>query len=248
MSFIRASWPAPSNVIAGITDRHGGHSFAEFNSFNLGQHVGDDAGNVELNRRRLAKHIGTAVENIQWLDQVHGNKVFRADKQSCAKTPKADAVVTAKQGLVCTVMTADCLPILLCDKYGREVAAIHAGWRSLANDVIDNTVNAMHSETHELIAWLGPAISPRQFEVGEDVKEAFVNSSFGTDALKAFKPIPDKEFKYLANIYRLAKMRLRYLGVTNITGKQYCTVEQQQWYSYRRDGLTGRMASFIMIR
>ncbi|NRA41557.1 MAG: peptidoglycan editing factor PgeF [Pseudomonadales bacterium] len=248
MSFIRASWSAPDAVVAGVSNRYGGVSLPPFNSFNLALHVGDDQVAVNANRALLAQHLRLPAQNIQWLDQVHGGKVIVADRNSLATTPRGDALVTAVPGIALAIMTADCLPILLTDPQGKQVAAIHAGWRSLVSGVIDSTVAAMHAEPQSLLAWLGPAIGPRQYEVGEDVKEAFLNSDFGENALKAFKPVAGHEYKYYANLYRLAKMRLRQLGVTHITGRKYCTLSEQQWFSYRRDGETGRMASFIMIR
>ncbi len=248
MSFIKAGWNVPSNVVAGVSNRFGGHSIQPFTSLNMGDHVEDDRGNVELNRRLLANQLGVSDDAIQWLDQVHGTKVYRVNRQTRAKPPKADAAITATRGIVCAVMTADCLPILLCDKYGREVAAVHAGWRSLVSGVIENTVENFEAESNQLKAWLGPAIGPKAFEVGEDVREAFLNQELGHESMKAFKAIEDKPGKYHANLYRLAKLRLRALGIKDITGHAYCTVKESQWYSYRDEGQTGRMASFIMLR
>ena len=246
MSFIRADLGVSSSVVAGVTDRLGGSSTAPYGSFNLGANVGDDTGNVALNRRQFAKQLHVDVKQCQWLDQVHGDHVVLATLGTLGTVPKADAVITRERGLVISVLTADCLPLLISNKEGTEVAAVHAGWRSLAAGIIENTIAAMESPSEDLVAWFGPAIGPNQFEVGEDVKEAFALSS-GKDAVKVFKPIEDKEWKYLADIYALAKIRLKTLGVKYIARASYCTVEQTQWYSYRRDGKTGRMASFIMI-
>ena len=248
MSFVRASWSAPDAVLAGVSNRYGGVSLPPYSSLNMASHVGDDQAAVDANRALLAEQLRVPSKNIQWLDQVHGGKVIVADSNSLATTPRGDALVTAEPGIALAIMTADCLPILLTDQQGKQVAAIHAGWRSLVSGVIDSTVAVMQAEPQSLLAWLGPAIGPQQFEVGEDVKEAFLNSDFGENALKAFKPITGQDYKYYANLYRLAKMRLRQLGVSHITGKKYCTLSEQQWFSYRRDGDTGRMASFIMIR
>jgi len=248
MSFFKANWQAPSNIIAGVTNRFGGVSLPPYDSFNLALHVEDKAGDVEKNRIIFAEHLGVQPSHCQWLEQVHGADVHQASLATCSQTPKADALITREAGVVCSILTADCLPILLCNKNGKEVAAIHAGWRSLVGGVIERTIEKMQSSPDELMAWLGPAIGPKQFEVGEDVKEAFHNSDFGNASLKSFKPIENKEWKYHANLYQLAKLRLRHLGLNDISGSRYCTVSEEQWFSYRRDGETGRMASFILIR
>ncbi|MCK5880561.1 MAG: peptidoglycan editing factor PgeF [Sinobacterium sp.] len=237
-----------SAVLAGVTDRLGGSSVGEFSSFNLALHVEDNAEHVALNRQYFAQHIHAAIEDFQWLNQVHGSHVFVADKTTTGFIPKADAVISRTPGVVCSVLTADCLPVLISNKAGTEVAAIHAGWRSLAAGIIEKTIDAMESSIDDLVVWFGPAIGPNQFEVGNDVKEAFAEHSSGKESLKAFTAIAEKEWKYLVDIYQLAEVRLANIGVASTHKPDYCTVEQSQWFSYRRDNKTGRMASFIMIK
>lgn len=247
MSFIKANMQVASSVLAGVSDRFGGHSSDPFASLNLAMHVDDDAGSVALNRRDFAKHLTVKPEQCQWLDQVHGSQVFIADETTTHQVPKADAVITRARGVVCSVLTADCLPVLISNKAGTEVAAIHAGWRSLVAGIIEKTIDTMESDVEELVVWFGPAIGANQFEVGEDVKEAFSAAEGSKESLKAFTALPDKEWKYLADIYQLAAVRLNIAGVKAITKPNYCTVGESRWFSYRRDGVTGRMASFIMI-
>jgi hypothetical protein len=250
MSFIRADLNAPSSVLAGVTDRIGGVSSADFSSFNLALHVGDMPDNVMQNRTRFAEQLNLSPSQCQWLDQVHGREVFVADATTTGKSPKADAVITRTRGIVCSVLTADCLPILLSNQAGTEVAAIHAGWRSLSAGVIEHTIKHMLSDAKDIVAWFGPAIGPNQFEVGQDVLEAFSQEGSDKESIKCFQPIVDKEWKYLANIYRLAQLRCVRAGIDSAKVKRtaYCTVEQPQWFSYRREKNTGRMASFIMLR
>lgn len=245
MSIKRIDWPAPAAVIAGYTTREQGSSRAPFDAFNLALHVGDDAEQVLANRQQLdAKLAGK--KHWQWLTQVHGNAVI--DAQIDGQSYVADACYSDKKSRVCTVMTADCLPILLCDKKGEQVAAIHAGWRSLCYGVIENTLAKFKGPLVDVMVWLGPAIGPKAFEVGEEVKAAFQSQVCGDRVLEAFIPT-DNPNKYLADLYQLARMRLHEKGVTEIYGGDLCTCsDASQFYSYRRDGETGRMASFIYIR
>ncbi len=231
-------WPAPFNVKAMQTTRRGGVSNAPYDTLNLGLHVGDSAMAVEQNRMRLSHFFpGEPV----WLEQVHGTMVADADSAACF--PRADACI-GRRG-VCVVMTADCLPILLCDMAGTVVGAVHAGWRGLAAGIIEATVASMNVAPENLIAWLGPAISQPAFEVGEEVRAAFVD--LDNEANSAF--ISGAPGKYYADIYRLARRRLNVLGVRDVYGGNRCTYrETEQFFSYRRDGATGRMGTFIWLQ
>lgn len=231
-------WPAPSNVKALQTTRKGGFSRSPFDTFNLGAHVGDDPITVERNRQLLGDQLPS--EPV-WLEQVHGVDVVQADSAGCVS--RADASVTQRKNTVCVVMTADCLPILLCDRAGTAVGALHAGWRGLAGGVIETAVKAMATEPQNLLAWLGPAIGPQAFEVGDDVRQVFL--SHDPDSAIAFV---EREAKYLADIYQLARQRLAALGVKHVYGGGYCTYDDaERFYSYRRDGRTGRMATMIWL-
>lgn len=245
MSIKRIDWPAPEHIIAGYTTREQGDSRAPFDAFNIALHVGDDTEQVLRNRQLLdAKLVGG--KHWQWLKQVHGVAVI--DAQADEQTYVADACYSDKKSRVCTIMTADCLPILLCDKQGQQVAAIHAGWRSLCYGVIENTLAKFSGSTKDIMVWLGPAIGPKAFEVGEEVKAAFQSQVCGDSVDEAFiaSQTPNK---YFADLYLLARMRLHAKGVTAIYGGELCTYKDaSQFYSYRRDGETGRMASFIYIR
>lgn len=238
-SLIVPDWPAPSNVHAVQTTRQGGVSQAPYDSLNLGTHVGDNPLHVAANRQRLSQILPS--EPI-WMDQVHGTTVQDAALASCQ--PQADAAVARHVDTVCTVMTADCLPILLCDQAGTVVAAAHAGWRGLSQGVIERTVEAMQVPPDNLLAWLGPAIGPDAFEVGDDVRQVFI--AHDAQAAAAFAVKPDG--KWLADIYLLARQRLAALGVPQVYGGEYCTYhDADRFFSYRRDGACGRMASMIWL-
>jgi YfiH family protein len=213
------------------------------NGLNLGVHVGDAFDNVQRNRAQIRRHLPA---EPAWLTQVHGTTVL--DAADVFNAPEADASFTTTRGVVCAIMTADCLPVLLADKGGRVVGAAHAGWRGLANGILQKTVACMQNAGgDELVAWLGPAIGPEKFEVGEDVLQAFVATDASSAA--AFRPIPGRPGKYLADIYQLAKAILLRTGVAGVGGGNFCTVSQpQRFYSFRRDGVTGRMASLIWLR
>ena len=258
-------WPAPENVRALQTTRHGGVSTAPYNSLNLGDHVGDHELVVVRNRMLLRALLPS--EPV-WLQQVHGTVVVDAAQADCL--PVADACVSAHPGAVCVVMTADCLPVLLCDESGSIVAAAQAGWRGLCAGVLEQTIRAMNVPTERLMAWLGPAMGPQAFEVGEEVRAAFVAQQ--PQAAAAFVPSPrlfpassegisslsvasksgalafEGGQKYLADIYQLARLRLQAQGVTRIYGGGLCTyTDATRFFSYRRDGLTGRMGTFIWL-
>ncbi|MDB5840949.1 MAG: Polyphenol oxidase [Herminiimonas sp.] len=246
--FIMPDWnAAPAEVGALSTTRHGGVSRAPYDDgaggggMNLGAHVGDRPEDVLQNRAMLEVLLPA---HPAWLTQVHGARVV--DAATVSGAPEADASFTTQSGVVCAIQTADCLPVLFCDTAGRAVGAAHAGWRGLASGVLQNTVAAMRDAgAAEIIAWLGPAIGPQQFEVGPDVVDAF-------DALgctQAFKPIDGQPGKYLADIYALARAALQSVGVQRIDGGGFCTVtEAQRFYSYRRDRVTGRMATLIWLK
>lgn len=232
-------WPAPKNVRALQTTRTGGFSAAPYDSLNLGDHVGDAPLMVERNRMLLTPLLPS--EPV-WLKQVHGTTVTDAGMTSCL--PQADASITTHPGAVCAVMTADCLPVLLCDEQGSVVGAAHAGWRGLCDGVIEQTVHAMNVPPQSLMAWLGPAIGPQAFEVGEEVRAAFIERL--AEASAAFAP--GKGGKWYADIFLLARQRLQAMGVTRIYGGALCTyTDPQRFFSYRRDGATGRMGTFIWM-
>lgn len=245
--FIIPNWPAPSNVHALQTTRYGGISLAPYNSLNLGEHVQDNPLHVAHNRQLLSQFVPS--EPV-WLNQVHG--IHAVDAANTACVPDADASFTTHHNNVCVVMTADCLPILLCDKAGTAVASIHAGWRSLCDGVIEESVRKMPVDAAQLMAWLGPAIGPQAFEVGSEVRAQFLAKD--AQAEVAFRPLTDNKNgeKWLADIYKLASQRLNHLGVSQIYGggqqESYCTFsDEQRFFSYRRDNQTGRMATLIWL-
>lgn len=237
--FIVPDWPAPANVRALITTRHGGISTGPYMSLNLGDHVGDDPAAVAENRRLLRARL--PAEPL-WLKQVHGTRCI--DAAWAASGAEADAAFTRMPGVVCAVLTADCLPLLLCDDAGTVVAAAHAGWRGLAAGVVETTVATLGIPGERLLAWLGPAIGPRHFEVGDDVRGAFI----ALDARAAGAFSARRAGKWHCDIYLLARRRLEDLGVCRIAGADFCTVrDETRFFSYRRDGATGRMASLIWL-
>lgn len=232
-------WPAPARVRALQTLRTGGVSAAPWDRWNLGDHVGDAPGAVAANRARLSALL--PAEPL-WLQQVHG--IQTVDPAQGLKTPVADAAFTRTPGAVCVVMTADCLPVLLCDRAGSVVAAAHAGWRGLLEGVLEASVQAMATPGDQLLAWLGPAIGPTAFEVGGEVRAAFV----ARDAAAAQAFTPGTGDRWLADLYALARQRLAALGVTAVYGGTHCTFsEPASFFSYRRDGVTGRQASLIWL-
>lgn len=235
---ILPQWPAPANVKSLMTLRTGGVSRAPWADFNLGDHVGDDPAHVAANRARLRMLLPAEPD---WLTQVHGNRVVELGRDADLD---ADAAFTRGPGRVCAVLTADCLPVLLCDRAGSVVAAAHAGWRGLAGGVLEATVAAMRVDPGEILAWLGAAIGPKAFEVGDEVREAFASTH--ADAATAF--VPHAPGKWMADLYALARIRLGQAGVTAVHGGGHCTLhEADRFYSYRRDGITGRMASLIWL-
>jgi len=240
---------APANIGALSTTRRGGVSRAPYDDgaggggLNLGAHVGDDPQAVLRNRALLR---ATLPAEPVWLNQVHGAEV--TEGAAHAGAPSADAIVATTPGVVCAIQTADCLPVLFCDERGRVVGAAHAGWRGLAQGVLENTVARMRNAgAGEILAWLGPAIGPRHFEVGQDVFEAFAGRDGGAAA--AFVPSAGSPAKYHADIYLLARRALAKAGVERISGGGFCTVgEPRRFYSYRRERTTGRMVSLIWLK
>lgn len=245
-------WPElPANVAALCTVRRGGVSRAPYDDgqggggLNLGTHVGDCATAVARNRACLQQAAGVSGA---WLSQVHGSVVVDAAATSSSSCPQADASVIAQAGLACAILTADCLPILLADRQGQVVGAAHAGWRGLAGGIVHATVAAMRQRgARDISAWLGPAIGPACFEVGPEVRAAFVQHHAAAEA--AFIAHPAQPGKYLADLYQLARLALVREGIEVVRGGGRCTVsERGSFYSYRRDGVTGRMASLIWIK
>lgn len=243
MKLIRASWPAPAHIHALTTTRLDGISRAPYAELNLADHVGDDPLSVHENRAILAHALGLKQEP-QWLQQVHGTTLVEASPVS-QHVPEADACWTAQPGLACAVMTADCLPVLFTDRAGTRVAAAHAGWRGLAAGVLEQTL-AVFDDPEDVLVWLGPAIGPLAFEVGDDVHQAFCTQS--SEAKSAFSVSPTSKDKWLADLYRLATIRLRKAGVAGVFGGEFCTFSGREYfYSYRREGVTGRMATLVWI-
>jgi len=240
--FLAAEWPAPAGIVAGTSCRTGGESLPPYDSLNLGIHAGDSDVRVIANRRLLADRLSLPSEPA-WLRQVHGNRVV--DAGAIAGEPEADGSWTEAAGVVCVALTADCLPVLLSDRGGRAVAAAHAGWRGLSAGILENTVAAMPVAPADLLAWLGPAISQPAFEVGDEVRAEFLDADAG--ARDAFER--NARGRWQADLYELARRRLRRAGVTGIYGGGRCTHgEQDRFFSYRRDGQCGRMASIIFRR
>jgi purine-nucleoside/S-methyl-5'-thioadenosine phosphorylase / adenosine deaminase len=235
--WIVPDWPAPANVRAFITTRAGGLSTGPYASLNLGLRAGDEPGAVAANRALLRE---TLPQEPVWLRQVHGSRVIDAD--ATPLEPEADAAVARHPGTVCAVLVADCVPVFVTDRAGTAVAVAHAGWRGLAGGVLENTVRAMRCGPDELLAFLGPGIGPRAFEVGTDVREAFLGVA--PEAQYAF--VPHAPGKWLADLFTLARQHLARAGVTHVFGGSMCThSDPARFFSHRRDRATGRMAALI---
>lgn len=240
--WVTPKWPAPLTVRAFTTTRHGGRSRAPWNGFNLAHYVGDDADAVADNRALLGQ-AAKLPEAPRWLNQVHGTTVVSA-AATAAGQADADGVVADQPRTVCAVLTADCLPVLLCDRAGTRVAAAHAGWRGLAAGILEATIDALGTPEKRLLAWLGPAISAHHFEVGAEVREIFVKCDHR--AATAFSQA--QKGHWWADLYELARQRLAALGVHDVYGGEFCTYQDvRRFYSVRRDGVTGRMASVIWL-
>ncbi|MEW8507637.1 MAG: peptidoglycan editing factor PgeF [Candidatus Thiodiazotropha sp.] len=239
ISLLWPAWPAPANVHAVTTTRQGGCSVEPFASLNLADHVGDAPACVARNRALIAEECNLP-DTPSWLHQVHGARAVNS--QNVEPGCQADAVFSDQPGAVCAVLTADCLPLLMTDRSGGEVCAVHAGWRGLAAGVIENALLRFRSPMEELLVWLGPAIGPAAFEVGEEVRDAFLGQHEESDRFFTC----NRPGHWLADIYGLARMRLEAAGVGFVCGGEYCTLTQDElFFSYRREGVTGRMASMI---
>lgn len=246
-TFIIPNWPAPANVKAMQTTRNGGISATPYNSLNLGNHVNDNPMHVAHNRQSLSQFLPS--EPV-WLNQTHSISVVDAANTSCI--PDADASYSNRKNVVCVTMTADCLPVLLCDQAGTVVASIHAGWRGLCDGIIEATISRLLAKPSDLMAcnlmaWLGPAIGPNAFEVGSEVRAQFI----AKDA-KSEHAFTAKGDKWLCDIYKIARQRLNNIGITQIYGggidQDFCTyADKENFFSYRRDGVTGRMATLIWL-
>jgi len=237
--WIVPDWPAPARVRSLITTRRGGVSTGAHASFNLGLRADDDPRAVAANRAALREHLP---QDPVWLKQVHGASAVRAD--AVTASPEADAAYTRRAETVCAVLVADCMPVLLCDTQASVVAIAHAGWRGLSSGVIENTIAAMGVKANDLLAFLGPAIGPAAFEVGADVRDAFL----AADAAAAAAFTPHREGKWLADLFLLGGQRLARAGVHRIYGGGLCTFsDPARFYSYRRDRTTGRMAALIWL-
>jgi len=254
-NILPANWPAPKNIHAFTTLRNGmGVSRPPFDQFNLGNRnrnseQGDDPIAVEKNRELLVQAFSLP-DRPHWLRQVHGVDVLRFDGSPKPSgnyqqdEPVADASVTSKKNIVLSILTADCLPVLFCNTDGGEVAAAHAGWRGLANGMLQNTVRAMNSEPENIMAWLGPAAGPAAYEIGAEVRDAFVH--YDKNAEVAF--VPSRENHWKVDLYQLARMRLQSMGISKVYGGDHCSIsEPDSFFSHRRDQQTGRMASLIWI-
>ena len=251
-------WPAPARIAACVTSRRGGVSLAPYDGLNLGNHVGDLSDAVRHNRR-LLKQLLPAGCRLQWLNQVHGTRVAELTPQvSVPGRKSADAACVRHAGDAAVVMTADCLPVFFADRAGSAAAVAHAGWRGLLSGVLENTVSQLGVAPGQLLAWLGPAIGPCHFEVGSEVRDAFLKrqpeqhgaGAAATTLLKeAFIPGRQSPGKWMMDIYQVARIRLASAGVAEVSGGGLCTVcDRSHLYSYRRDGVTGRLASMIWIK
>jgi hypothetical protein len=239
---ILPEWPTPASVRAAFTLRTGGVSQSPWDTFNVGAHVGDDPLAVAENRTRLRTSLGLPAEPA-WLQQVHGCGVVDLDRQTVREPPgPADASVTHTPGRVCVIQVADCMPVLFAAADGSAVGAAHAGWRGLAGGVLESTVRAMGTPAGELLAWMGPAIGQAHFEVGEEVRAAFLAADPGAAA--AF--IANERGRWQCDLYALARRKLAALGVTSVHGGGWCAYTgAERFFSYRRDGRCGRMAALI---
>jgi YfiH family protein len=241
--FIAPDWRTERQVSAAMTLRTGGVSSAPYHSLNLGVHVGDDPAAVTENRRRVHEQLALPSEPV-WLEQVHGTAVIDLDSTNAPASLRADAAVTRRAGPVCVIQVADCMPVLLAACDGSVIGAAHAGWRGLAGGVIEATVRAMGAEPGQLLAWLGPAIGQAHFEVGDEVRAAFVDN----DANAAAAFTRNARQRWQCDLYALARLRLAALGVQHVSGGGWCTyAEADRFFSFRRDARCGRMAAMIWI-
>lgn len=240
LDLIRPDWPAPRNVRALSTTRAGGVSPGPYASLNLGEHVGDDPKAVAANRAQLQHSLDRAMP--RWLSQVHGVRVTHDGDTTHAP---ADAAVTARREVACAIMTADCLPVIFCDRAGATVGAAHAGWRGLSAGVLEAALRSMGAAPKDVLAWMGPAIGPKAYEVGDEVRQVFVAHS--AEAAEAFAP-GKAPGKWWCDLYMLARQRLEAVGVESIYGGDFCTfTDKERFFSFRRDGECGRMATLVWL-
>lgn len=248
-SFSLAHWPAPPHVVCLVTTRNGGHSNGPYRSFNLARHVGDNPEHVAANRSKLQRHLGPLTV-LNWMRQVHGASVAGTGGTGEGDgVPQADAMYTAAANQACCILTADCLPVCFSNRAGTEVAVAHAGWRGLVSGVLENTLAGFSSPPADILAWLGPAIGPCHFEVGDEVRVAFMQAGekLGVDMSCGFARA-GAPGKWMGNLFSLARIRLLAAGVAGVHGGGTCTYcEQTRFYSYRRDGRTGRFATLIYL-
>jgi YfiH family protein len=243
LGFIPA-WPAPPNVGSFVTCRRGGCSRGPYQSNNLGTHVGDDPQSVAENRRRLSAELSVA--EPCWLEQVHGIELVNA--AAASGTPVADGSFSRRAGAVCAVMTADCLPLLLCDSAGSQVAAVHCGWRGLAAGIIPRALAKFSAAPPQLLAYLGPAISGDHYEVGAEVRDQLA-ASLGNRQADFSRAVADKPGHFLVDLYAVARAQLKAAGLDHIHGGDRCTfAETDSFFSFRRDGVTGRMAGLVWLK
>jgi YfiH family protein len=243
LEFIYPDWPAPAHVKAVTTTRHGGFSVGPYATFNLSNLVGDEPGSVRRNRALLRDALSLPSDPL-WLTQVHGSRVI--DAFDAGPGEEADGCVTGTAGVVCAVLTADCLPILLCDRRSTRIGVLHAGWRGLAAGIVEEGLRRIQVPSANLLAWLGPAIGPSAYEVGDDVRRAFLAQD--KDMAESFTAVPNRPGHWLADLYDIARRRLRAQGVHAVHGGLRCTLrERNLFYSHRRDGTCGRMASLIWL-
>ena len=238
VSNIMANWDAITNVTAFTTTRFGGYSIEPFSQNNLGLHVGDLEQAVLMNRKNTA-HKFMLPNEPQWLEQIHSNQCIRIEDSTVRI---ADGVTTNMAKCVLVIMTADCLPILLCNRSGTEIAAVHAGWRGLVDGIIANTVNMMFDSPNNLVAWIGPAICVQCFEIGIEVRDLYLKKY---NFLEQYFVLHDNQ--WFANLIDIAVCLLKQCGITVVYKSNICTFEQQNFFSYRRDGVTGRMGTFIWL-
>jgi YfiH family protein len=244
--WLQPDWDAPAHVRAFVTTRAGGVSQGEYATMNLGSRSGDDAVHVARNRAIVRDELPSSPS---WLVQVHGTAVADLDRLGESEVATADAAVVSQPGRVGVVLTADCMPLFFSDRKGRRVAVAHAGWRGMAAGVIENTVAALGTVPQDVIAWMGPAIGPLAFEVGPEVREAFMKGDPGAaEAFRSKASPADGPQKYMADLYALARRRLSRAGVASVTGGGFCTyTEKDRFFSYRREQKSGRMGAFIWI-
>ncbi len=233
-----------------MTTRRGGVSLAPYDALNLGYATKDDRASVVENETRVARAMGVQTDAMRWVYQVHGVDVHHAESLPVnaplgATTIPGDAIVSHTAGLVCGIKVADCMPVLFAARDGSAVGAAHAGWRGLSGGVLENTVIAMRTDPSEMVAWMGPCIGPKAFEVGEDVRDAFIRHDTRAAAHFLKRATPGK---FLCDLYSIARLRLAALGINELTGGDYCSFSQPElFFSHRRNPLTGRMAAMVWI-